>query len=164
MVASVTAFLNYVSRDDVKALAQHLICDDFDPGQEPWTYEVVYEEDAHERPVLGDLLRRMNTRGSIVVPTINDIKLVKNKVTIDLVQKIIDEAIPVVALNYNGLPEWQSLAQFGAGGFPDYRMFDFMVDNALRVRIELEFFKGKGNRKKMIKSYNKGIERGGRDI
>lgn len=163
MLASVEPFMAYISRDDVKAHRHRLICDNgFNPDVDQWTHAVVREEDPYARPVLADLLRRINKNGSIVVPTLDDIKFVPDRATIRLVQQILRDQVPVIEIHFNpkrrrerGEPP--QLLQY-TGQYPaSQQVFDDVVDNSMLVRRELEFFVM--NRVRMISAVNKGLMR-----
>ena len=163
MMASVDPFMAYISREDVKALRRRAIFDNhFNPDLDQWTHAVVYEEDPYERPVLTDLLRRIDTNGSIIVPTIDDIKFDRNRVTIELVQRILRDRVPVIEIYFNTKErkerhEPPSLLQYAGQHPANPQVFDDMVGNSMLVWRDLDFFVP--NSEKMLRAFNEGAER-----
>jgi hypothetical protein len=155
-VGSVDRLLAYISRDDVKALKERVMFRvDFDAGRDAWAHPAVDETDPDVRPVLGRLLREINMEGSIVVPTIEDIKYPHNETTFELVERILCDGVPVIAMD-GILDEQQSLKQFAGRYVADLRVFECMWQNSMSIRRQLEAFAA--NKDRALRAYNQGVE------
>jgi hypothetical protein len=127
--------LNYLSRPDVQALASSLILDDFDVSQEEWSGGVIREAGAETKTSLIELLERIQGRGTIVVPTVDDLLQQRTQDTAYAVGKILQEKVTVLAM-YDHLAPLSSFT--AANQRADSRVFSAMAGNVLRVRTTLE--------------------------
>jgi hypothetical protein len=136
-------FLNYLSRPDVQSLAYSLILDEFDASREVWCRGVVREEGGETRTNLLQLLETIRGRGTIVVPTVDDLVEHKSREVAHALKRILKDKVTVLAVYDRESP----LCFFTeANQRADDRVFSAMAANVLSVRTTLEAVSN--NRKK----------------
>jgi hypothetical protein len=132
---AVDGMLNYLSRPDVQSLSHSLILDKFDSSREAWSTGVVREAGGEERTSLIQLLERMRGRGTIVVPTVDDLVEHKSREVGLALRRILEDKVTVLVMYHSQFP----LHDFTAANYrADNRVFSIMAGNVLRVRTTLE--------------------------
>lgn len=133
--AAVKQIFSYLSRQDVQSLAYGLIIDDFDESCGQWTKDIVYEQGGSKRTDLLQLLDKIAGRGTIVVPSVDDLIEHKSVNVTMALERIVEEKPTVLAIFHPESP----LTLFAEENHrADARVFAAMADNVLSVRTRLQ--------------------------
>jgi hypothetical protein len=129
------SLMNYLARPDVQALRYNLILDDFDVSRDEWSRDVIRERGGARRTSLIQLLDTIRGRGTIVVPTVDDLIEHKSRRVAYALERIIEDKVTVLEIYNSRSP----LFYFTEANRPaDARVFAAMSDNVLHVRSFLE--------------------------
>ncbi|MET4519512.1 hypothetical protein [Bradyrhizobium sp. I1.7.5] len=135
-VKLVSRFLEHLSRPSVQHYGLDMILEGFHLGVDPWTCGVHLEMNSATRPTLEQLIDRIGSNGTIVIPTVDDFREVKTEKSVDLVERILVQKITVLAVGHEEFP----LDHFVNEIHPDAAVFHAMSTNVLKVRSTLERF------------------------
>ena len=122
-------FMTYMSRVDVQKLKYGLIgIEGFDPENDRWNAGISQEVDATSRPVLAKLIRKIGEKGTIVVPSLLDLRVRKDERDARRLIDAIDSMnIPVLALQHDEHP----LDIFMGDVHADANIFGKIINNTL---------------------------------
>ena len=132
-VKLVSAFLAYMNRPDVQEHGKSMILDGFNLGVDQWARGVHHETNSATRPILEQLIDQIGSDGTIVIPTIDDLRENKSKKTVDLVERILVQKITVLAVRHQEFPLDHYIPEL----YADTAVFEAMSTNVLKVRARL---------------------------